>query len=162
MTLLGTGIYPNVSYCHQGWLSEDRRFLYVDDELDEKTQKVATTTTYVFNVEDLTDPKYLTSFTSGRTSIDHNAYVRGRFIYEANYTSGLRVFDLLDPMNVIEVGFFDTRPEEDVIEFRGAWGVYAGLPSGVVLVSDMQRGLFVLDASAVRAMDTAVGWQHYR
>ncbi|MER3466829.1 MAG: regulator, partial [Armatimonadota bacterium] len=28
--------YPNVSYCHQAWLDEERKYLYVNDELDER------------------------------------------------------------------------------------------------------------------------------
>ena len=41
-------------------------------------------------------------------------------------------------------GWFDTYPEDDATTFSGAWGVFAGFPSGTVIVSDIERGLFVL------------------
>lgn len=149
MFVVSTEAYPNVTYCHQTWLSEDRKFVYVDDELDElQNPNVNTTTTYIINVEDLDNPFYVRSFTTGLPSIDHNLMVRGDFVFEANYTSGLRIFDVSDHDDIQQVGFFDTYPVSDARNFNGAWGIYPFLPSGVVLVSDINRGLFVLDPSA--------------
>lgn len=141
---LATAVYPGLSFCHQGWLSEDRRYLFIDDETDPPP-----TTTFIFNVEDPADPLYVTSFTNGLSATDHNLMVRGQFVFEANYNSGLRVFDASDINNVVEVGYFDTYPENDNSSHDGAWGVYTQLPSRVVLVSDLDRGLFVLDTTAI-------------
>ncbi len=147
MFTMGSVIYPNTTYCHQGWLSEDRQFIFVGDEADENNDPdVTTTTTYVIDVLDLNNPQFVTSFTNGLPSIDHNLIVKGDFLFEANYTSGLRIFDISDINNVSEVGFFDTYPANDNAGFSGAWGVYPLLPSGLVLVGD-SSGLFVLDAS---------------
>ena len=44
-----------------------------------------------------------------------------------------------------EVAFFDVRPESNAIEFFGSWSVYPYFPSGNVIVSSIERGLFVLD-----------------
>ncbi len=149
MFTMGSIIYPNTTYCHQGWLSEDRRYVFIGDEADENNDPdVTTTTTYVVDVQDLNNPQFVTSFTSGLPSIDHNMMVRGDFLYEANYSSGLRIFDISDVNNVTEVGFFDTYPFNDNPGFSGAWGVYPMLPSGRVLVGDGTGGLFVLDVSA--------------
>ena len=42
--------------------------------------------------------------------------------------------------------FYDTSTEAPGPgRYRGAWGVYPFLPSGNILVSDMQNGLFVID-----------------
>ncbi len=74
--------------------------------------------------------------------------VRGDFLFEANYESGLRIYEVNDvsyPPTAQEVGFFDTYPDSNNRSYRGAWGVYSGLPSGIVLVSDRQSGLFVLN-----------------
>lgn len=150
MFTLGSLVYPNTNYCHQGWLSEDRLTLYVDDELDElQSPSVNTTTTYVVDVQDLSNPTFVTSYTNGMPSIDHNLFVRGDYIFLANYTSGLRVYDATDRTNLQEVGYFDSYPGSNGQNFNGAWGNYPYLPSGVVLVSDQSGGLFVLDASAV-------------
>jgi choice-of-anchor B domain-containing protein len=143
MVTISTITYPNLGYCHQGWLGKDRRYLFFADESDERVFDL-TTTTHVVDVRDVGDPQYLFAFTNGRGSIDHNLMVRGRFVFEANYTSGLRVYDVGDLDNVREVAFFDTHPGDNQPDFRGAWGVFAGFPSGLVAVSDMQRGLFVL------------------
>jgi len=146
MHTIGTGLYPTLTYCHQGWPDDAGHYLYVDDELDElQNPAITTTTTYVFDVSEIIFPTFVTSFTNGVCSTDHNLSVRDSFVYEANYASGLRVFDVSDPMDAFEAAFFDTHPEGNEPGFDGAWGVFTGLPSGVVLVSDIQRGLFVLN-----------------
>lgn len=145
MFTISTAVYPHLAYCHQGEITEDRRYVLIDDELDENNGFVATTTTYVVDVQDLMNPQYVTSFTNGRQSIDHNQMIRGNYTYQANYTTGLRIYDISDVTNAREVGFYDTYPYSNALGFDGAWGVYSRLPSGVVLVSDMQGGLFVLN-----------------
>ncbi|MDM7914740.1 MAG: choice-of-anchor B family protein [Candidatus Eisenbacteria bacterium] len=145
MVTLGSVAYPNTTYCHHSWLSPDRRLLYVNDELDELDDPdVSTTTTYVIDVSDLAHPTFLRSFTNGLSAIDHNPYGRDGYLYEANYRSGLRIYDIRNPGEEHEVGFFDTYPDNDNANFNGAWGVYPALPSGTILVSDIERGLFVL------------------
>ncbi len=146
MFTVATVTYPNVSICHQGWLSEDRQHLFIGDEGDENG--VLTTTTYVANVADIENPFYVTSFTNGWQSIDHNMMVRGDFLYEANYSSGLRVWNVSDVNNATEVGYFDTYPENNGVNFSGAWGTYVGFPGSIALLSDRARGLFILDAAA--------------
>ncbi len=151
---LSTFEYPNVTYAHYGALSEDQRFLFVNDELDEMSHpRVSTTTTYVIDVQDLENPSFVTSFTNGLPAIDHNLRIRGDYLFEANYRSGLRVFDVSDVNSVTEVGHYDTFPADDATRFNGAWGVYTDFPSGVVVVSDIERGLFVLDATDAMSPD---------
>jgi len=148
MFTMGSVVYPNTSYTHQGWLSEDRHYVFIGDEADETSDPdVTTTTTYVVDVLDLNNPQFVTSFSNGLASIDHNLIVKGHYLFEANYTSGLRIFDISDINNVSEVGFFDTFPSSNNSGFAGAWGVYPLLPSGRVLVGDENSGLFVLDVS---------------
>ena len=142
MFLMGSTSYPNAAYTHQGWLSDDRQYLYVSDELDELGR------TSMFDVSDLTSPNFIGDFSStAPTATDHNLYVRDGFIFEANYTSGLRVFNACDPVNPFEVGFFDTFPGGNFPGFEGAWSNYPFFPSGTVIVSDRVGGLFVLDVS---------------
>jgi hypothetical protein len=40
---IAVAAYPNVSYTHQGWLTEDQKYFYVDDEGDEIANKVPKT-----------------------------------------------------------------------------------------------------------------------
>lgn len=148
MFLVSTFHYPNRTYCHQGWLSASGNQLFVNDELDElNNPNVTTTTTYVINVRNLAFPSLLATFTNGLPSTDHNLVLRNGYVFEANYSSGLRIFDATSPnlQLVTEVGFFDTFPAHNSPGFSGAWGVFADYPSGLVVVSDQSGGLFVLD-----------------
>jgi len=139
--------YSGLNYSHQGWLDANRSIIYLNDELDEIRDGV-TTTTRVFDVASLEAPVQIGSFTTGLNAIDHNLYAADGFVFEANYRSGLRVFDAThDPVNPSEVGYFDTFIGPDAAEFDGAWSVYPFFPSGNVIVSDIQGGLFVLDPS---------------
>lgn len=133
--------YPGGRYSHQAWLSEDRQLLYLDDELDENG--VLPTTTHVIDVSDLAAPQHLSSFTNGNTAIGHNLYTLGDQLFEANYRSGLRVFDISSPLAGVETASFDTWPGDDHDAFNGLWSCYPYLPSGVVIGSDLEKGLFV-------------------
>jgi choice-of-anchor B domain-containing protein len=119
--------------------------LLVGDEFDENVFNVPTRT-HVFDVFDLDTPVYVFAYEAATASIDHNLYVRGNRVFEANYTSGLRVLEIGDLANneLTEVAFFDTFPESDATDFSGAWSVYPHLPSGTVIVSDIANGLFIL------------------
>ena len=141
-------VYPTTDYTHQGWLTEDRKFLLVGDEGDElHDPNVTSTTTYVVDVSDLAAPQLTTTFSNGLASIDHNLMVTGDFAFEANYSSGLRIFSICDVDNIHETGFFDSYPADDAASFNGAWGVSSALPSGTVIVSDRSAGLLVLDVA---------------
>ena len=148
MFLVSTFHYPNRTYCHQGWLSEDGKFLFLNDELDElQNPDVTTTTTYIVSVRSLTFPSLTAAFTNGLPATDHNLVLRNGYVFEANYSSGLRIYDATNPnlQLVTEVGYFDTFPAHNSAGFSGAWGVFADYPSGLVVVSDQTSGLFVLD-----------------
>lgn len=137
--------YPLVGYCHQGRLDAERKYMYVDDEFDESNNGI-TTRTIIINIESLENAAYVGSFTSGLPAIDHNLQIKDGFIFEANYRSGLRIFDTnVDRLNPPQVGWFDTYPENNDRGFNGAWSTYPHFPSGTVIVSDIERGLFILD-----------------
>ena len=138
---IGQTSYPSPGYTHQGWLTADRQYLYISDEVDSIPR------TTIIDVSDLSNPTFVSDFTNGLPSTDHNLYVRDGFIFETNYTSGLRVYNACDPVNPVEVGFFDTYPANDDPGFSGAWSNYPFYPSGTVIVSDRSGGLFVLDVS---------------
>lgn len=137
--------YPQLGFVHQAWLTEDHQFLLVGDEFDEGNFGVPTRT-HVFDVSDLDAPVYVFAYEGPTTTIDHNLYVRGNRVFEANYMSGLRVIEFGDLANqeMTEVAFFDTYPQSDATQFDGAWSVYPYLPSGNVIVNDISNGLFVL------------------
>lgn len=141
-------LYPNAGYSHQGWLSPDRKYFYLNDEKDEQNGTAPPSTTRIINVQNLSNPSLAGTFASGAGSIDHNLYTKGNLIYQANYTSGLRVFDATVPTAPVQIAWFDTYPEHDLTKFKSLWNNYPYLPSGIVLGSDIERGLFVWTVGA--------------
>ena len=145
---LSTGSYPDHAYVHQGWLTEDHRYFFQNDELDEINGTADSTRTLIWDVSDLDDPQLVREFFLGNPASDHNLYVKGDVMYQSNYVSGLRILDVSDPANPVEVGYFDTEPfGEDAAGFAGSWSNYPFFQSGVIAVSSMQEGLFLLRKS---------------
>jgi choice-of-anchor B domain-containing protein len=142
---ISVAAYPNVSYTHQGWLSEDHRYFYLDDEGDELDGNAPKTRTLVFDVTDLDDPVVAKEFFGTTSATDHNLYVRGNYMYQSNYVAGLRVLDIKDPANPVEVGFFDTVPYgENQPGFAGSWSNFPYFKSGVIAATSMREGLFMI------------------
>ena len=98
--------YPDSAYSHQGWLTPDRKYFLLGDELDEGGI-VPYSSLIVINVENIYSPYYATTWDNGNAAITHNIYTRGELAFMANYTSGLRVFDIRDPLALREVGYLD-------------------------------------------------------
>jgi hypothetical protein len=57
---------------------------------------------------------------------------------------GTRVLDISDPTNPVEVGYFDTSDLTGL--YDGNWGTYAYLPSGYIISSDRNNGLFIFES----------------
>ena len=140
--------YPNSAYTHQGWFDQDQRFFILGDELDESSIG-GKTRTLVFDLKDLDNPLLYHSYFGTTNAIDHNGYVKGDLFYLANYTAGIRVIDIsdLENKNISEIGFFDTFPNQNSTTFDGAWNVYPFFESGVIAISDINGGLFLIKKS---------------
>ena len=142
---IATASYPNIAYAHQGWLTEDHRYFYSNDELDEVGGLVEQTRTLVWDLADLDDPTLVQEYYSDTKVTDHNLYVSGTKMYMSNNRAGLRVIDVSDPENPVEIGYFDTTPwSEDAAGFDGTWSVYPYFESGVILLSSRREGLFLV------------------
>ena len=137
--------YSNAGYTHQGWISDDHKYFFLGDELDEL--KIGhRTKTRVFDIQNLENPIIHNTYYGQTASIDHNLYVKGSKIYMANYTSGMRVVDFnnISDNDFREEGYFDTYPSDNSTNFFGAWNVYPFFSSGVILISDINYGLFIV------------------
>jgi choice-of-anchor B domain-containing protein len=145
---ISTASYPNHAYVHQGWLTEDHRYFYVNDELDEINGLAENTRTLIWDVQDLDDPQLVKEYFLSEPSTDHNLYIKGSTMYQSNYVSGLRVLDVSDPENPEQVGHFDTVPFGDnSAGFGGSWSNYPYFKSGTIVVTSMNEGLFVVKKS---------------
>lgn len=137
--------YPNVGYAHQGWITDDHRYMYENDELDEINGLVDGTRTLIWDVSDLDNPVLAGEYISENKATDHNLWLVGNTMYQSNYTSGLRVLDITDRVKPKLIGFFDTYPVgPDEPGFEGTWGNYPFFKSGVVAVTSGTEGLFIL------------------
>lgn len=141
--------YPQAGYNHSGWLTDDGDFYYMADENFGSDMKV-------LDLRNLPDIDIPTLFNSESDTLDipHNQIVKGDKLYVSYYFDGLQVYDISDPINPEREMYYPTSkfPYTNGL-YRGAWGVYPLLPSGNILVSDMQEGLFVIDGELPTATE---------
>ncbi|MGR6088045.1 MAG: choice-of-anchor B family protein [Arcticibacter sp.] len=141
--------YPGQGYNHSGALTDDgNTFVFMDEVPNGLPVKV-------LDVSDFSNLTVTSTFQSNPGPTPHNPFIVGNTCYIAYYQDGLQVYDVSDPYNPARLGYFDTHYQTAIggpypsPAYQGAWGAYPYLPSGHVLVSDMQNGLFVLDPSAM-------------
>ena len=127
-------------FTHNAWSTDDNSYVFTTDEL-------ADAPVGSYDVTDLDDVKELDLFrpttTLGEGVIPHNVQVLGNYIIVSYYSDGCIVIDATHPDNLIEVGNYDTFIPTTT-GFSGAWGAYPYLPSGLILISDIESGLYVL------------------
>lgn len=133
--------YTDAGYNHSGWISEDGNYYFLCDETHGARVKVV-------DITDLSEPVVVATIEPGlwANEIPHNCLVRGNYLYFSYYYDGLEVWDITDPENPERAYFYDTYTAPNVPSYAGAWGVYPNLPSGNILLSDMQGGLSVFES----------------
>lgn len=148
-TQLGTlTSYPDQGYNHSTALTPDGNTMVMCDEVPSGLS------VKTIDVSDPSNISVLDQFESNPGATAHNPYImNGDRAVIAYYQDGLQVFDISDPNNVVRTGYFDTHPQNGLNNgypnpaYQGNWGAYTELPSGNVIASDMQNGLFVLDVT---------------
>lgn len=139
--------YPEPGYNHSSWISDDGNTLIFTDETFGSDVKIV----------DISDPANISigdihTFYSELlgpgvpgSSVAHNPYILGNLAILSYYEDGVQVFDISDPANVTSVAYYDTYPSNTQYnDYIGCWGVYPFFPSGTIIASDMNNGLFVL------------------
>jgi len=138
--------YQDQGYNHSGWLTPDKKHYIMSDETHGMRMKMLDMEEGV----NLLSTCNLIGSDVNQYSIPHNQLFRGNYLYVSYYYDGLRIFDITDPCDIQQVAWYDTYPGDAVNGgYSGAWGTYPLLPSGKILVSDMQTGLYVLGHSGV-------------
>ena len=152
--------YIDQGYNHATALTNDAQNLVMTDEvplgLDVK----------IVDVSNLNNLSVSSNFHTHPDATAHNPFILGNLLYMAYYMDGLQVFDISNPFNPVRVGYFDTYWQNTPglypsPGYAGAWGAYPFLPSGNILVSDMQNGLFVLDVSVITAINNTAKKQTF-
>ena len=137
--------YPDQGYNHAGYATEDGEYYYFSDETHGTDMKAV-------KVNDYSNARVIGTFNSGLNTeeiVVHNLLVRDNLLFVSYYHEGLQIFDLTDPRNPKKAGRYVTYTDEkddgskDYSGYSGAWGVYPYLPSGYILVSDREKGLFI-------------------
>ncbi|MDP5047883.1 MAG: choice-of-anchor B family protein [Saprospiraceae bacterium] len=134
-------------FTHNVWLSDDHKYLFTTDEKPQGKVDA-------YSVGNPSDIKLLHSFRPpvllNQNSLPHNTHyiknAKGSFIVTSWYDEGVSVADVSDPSNMVEVGIGRTTKGGN-----GCWGAYPYLPSGLILASDMDNGLFVYEPNYTRA-----------
>lgn len=142
--------YPDQGYNHSSFLTPDGKSLVFCDEVPRNLP------VKVIDVTDLQNISLESSFRSNDGPTPHNPYIIGSHrVVVAYYQDGIQIYDIKNPAAPFRMGYFDTDtldgPQNnynpDGTTYHGCWGAYVDLPSGLILASDMQNGLFVLDAT---------------
>lgn len=134
-------------FTHNVWLSDDHKYLFTTDEKPQGKVDA-------YSVGNPSDIKLLHSFRPpvllNQNSLPHNTHyiknAKGSFIVTSWYDEGVSVADVSDPSNMVEVGIGRTTKGGN-----GCWGAYPFLPSGLILASDMDNGLFIYEPKYTRA-----------
>lgn len=141
------GAETSMNFTHNAWLSDDGNTLFTTDERANG---------YVdsYDISDLGNIKRLDIYqpiaTAGENVIPHNTHFLDNYLITSWYTDGIVITDVTDPSNIIKVGAFDTWDGANG-GFNGCWGAYPFLPSGLILGSDIQTGLYVFQPNYTRA-----------
>lgn len=158
VTTVSITFYPNSAYCHQGWLTPDGKYLLMDDELDEYNNIFFETRTLVWNVQDLDNPIYEYDFLGTTEAIDHNQYIIGNIDFQSNYTAGFRLIDIrgIESQQMSEVGYFDHYPQDNDNVFEAEWMNYPFFASGVVPLTDIDNGMFLVKPNFIQPIQSVV------
>ena len=131
-------------FTHNTWLSDDHQTLFTTDE---NSGSFLT----AYDVSDINNMDEISRFQTapGSNATVHNTHILNDFAITSWYTEGVVITDVSRPGNPIEVGKYDTYPGSGG-GTQGCWGAYPYLPSGTLLASDIQNGLFVLTPTYIR------------
>ncbi|MEZ4742649.1 MAG: choice-of-anchor B family protein [Bdellovibrionota bacterium] len=141
ISALGRFEIPNAGYVHNSWLNEDGTILMTTEENDGKTVKL-------WDVSDLSDVRKLGEYLAPG-KLAHNTHIKGHYAYISHYGSGLRIVDIADPSNPVEVAYYmdNNSPRSG---FKDAWGAFPFFSSGKILMSDIENGLYVFEFAGAR------------
>lgn len=140
--LLGTRETPS-NFAHNVWPNDDNTHVFTTDEVSQGFIGA-------YNIEDPNNIVETDKIQSspGTGIVPHNVHVLGDFLITSYYADGVVIHDISDPENLIEVGKYDTYPGTSTSTV-GCWGAYPYFPSGIVIASDIEYGLFILDPTYV-------------
>jgi len=139
--------YPDPGYNHSSWLNDDGNYLVMCDETHGSDVKLVDVSDPMNISNDDIHTFYSELLGAGApgSSIVHNPFIYGDLVYLAYYHDGVQVFNIADPLDISLVAYYDTYPDNvDYNGYNGCWGVYPFLPSNIIIASDQNYGLYVM------------------
>lgn len=133
--------YPNKGYNHSNWLNNKRVGVMADETHGLPVKIIDAASSGNVRIRSSFSPR-----PGDSTCIPHNPFVLDHTAFISYYYDGLQILDISDPYNPVRTGYYDTYMGPNRQSFAGAWGTYPYYASRRVIVSDMQSGLYVLDA----------------
>ena len=140
--VIGSTATPH-AFTHNTWLSDDGQTVFTTDEKDDAF-------VVAYKVSDVSDIEELDRYRSSPGVTPHNIHVLNDFLVISNYADGIRIVDANEPDFLTETAYYDTSPLSGG-GTNGCWGAYPYFPSGNILASDRQEGLFIFQPNFQRA-----------
>jgi len=136
---------PSEGYAHNAWLNNDGNILITTEETENKTIKI-------WDISNFNNINLLGEYL-GENNLAHNVHIKNDLLYISHYTTGIKIVDIYNPQDPIEVAAFDTYPLDNNGGYYGCWGAYPFTNNNYIYVSDMQNGLFIFNFEPINA-----GW----
>lgn len=124
---------------HNIWPTDDGNYLFTTDE-----RNGGYVTCYKSDDFTLIEEIDRIQSTPNGEVMPHNAHVMGDFLITSFYTDGVIIHNISDPTNSYEIGRHSTYKGEDVSGSSGCWGAYPFFPSQLLIASDREYGLYIL------------------
>jgi len=141
-----TSIYPQAGgYAHNAWVTTNDNILVTTEETVGKTIKI-------WDISDLQNIELKGEYL-GENMLAHNVHIKENLVYISHYTTGIKIVDIFNPNDPVEVAAYDTYSDNNNSTFHGCWGVYPFALNNYIYASDMQNGLFVFEFDHINA-----GW----
>jgi choice-of-anchor B domain-containing protein len=137
---LGTASgYPS-AFTHNAWVTADDAYVMTTDELSSASCRM-------WDLATLPTLQQTAAYKPNATTIPHNTHIDGDYAYISHYTLGVKIVDVSDPYNLVEVGAYDTYPANDGSTYDGCWGVFPFFQTNpnLLVASDIGTGLYVLE-----------------
>ena len=123
-------------FTHNAALTPDGRYLFTTDERPDAPLEG-------WDLVDPLRPVKVSEYIARAGTIPHNVQVDGTRLLVAHYTEGVVLLDVADPTRPRVLGSYDTYDGGES-GFHGAWGAYLFPGTNLIVVSDIDGGLFVL------------------
>ena len=136
--------FPSGGYVHNAWTTEDGKYVMTTEETQRKTVKM-------WDIQDPLNAKIVGEYLAFPSQLAHNTHIKGDYAYISHYADGVRIVDIADPTHLVEVGYYDTFPDNTGGLYEGNWGAFPFTSSGYIYVTDEDFGLFVVSFNGRRA-----------